>query len=197
MSDNAQTDWVEESAVLADFETAALAAVSDEELDTADEDGCLGGNQEYLDLRFLTLEHLASALALECGLVLELQSARDPSASEAKFLAARPLDDEAAALWNLDIGVASVTVALIVAGAHPFLSCNGGVFGTRHGRSVPMVRFYLRDLDPGLLLDWAQKSEATVTLEDGVVVLGARDISPLLRFAALVFDTLSGNTAAQ
>jgi hypothetical protein len=96
-------------------------------------------------------------------------------------------------LWHLDVGVAAATVALIASGAHPFLSCNGGVLGAHHSRPHPLVRFYLQDLTPQRLRDWLSGSGLSLRNEEGILVLHSERLEPFSVFARLALETLSGN----
>lgn len=177
------------------FQLTGLVVLSRAEIEAAEDEGFLGGNQEYLDLSFLGVADLAKCIAREDGLLRQFQEAEDTSAAELAFLGSRKLQDDVEALWHLDVGVASATVGLIASGAHPFLSCNGGVLGTHHSRPHPLVRFYLQDLAPNELLDWVAKSGLSVTNEEGILVLQSDRLEPFLVFAKLVLDTLSAAQA--
>lgn len=168
-----------------------LAVLSVAEIEAAEDEGFLGGNQEYLDLSFLGVADLADCIARE-GLILRwFHEAEETGAAERAFIASRKLEDEVEALWHLDVGVASATVALIASGAHPFLSCNGGVLGAHHSRPHPLVRFYLQDLAGDQLLDWVARSGLSVANEEGILVLHGERLEPFLIFASLVWETLS------
>lgn len=170
------------------FQLTGLAVLSRAEIEAAEDEGFLGGNQEYLDLSFLGVADLADCIAREDGLLCQFHEAEDASAAEQAFLESRKLQDDVEALWHLDVGVASATVGLIASGAHPFLSCNGGVFGTHHSRPHPLVRFYLQDLAPDELLDWVAKSGLSVTNEEGVLMLHSEQLEPFLTFARFILE---------
>lgn len=168
-----------------------LAVLSVAEIEAAEDEGFLGGNQEYLDLSFLGLRDLADCIAKEDLLLRQLQEEGDRGAAEWAFIATRKLQDDVDALWHLDVGVASATVALIASGAHPFLSCNGGVLGAHHSRPHPLIRFYLQNLAKSQLLDWVARSGLSLANEDGILVLSGERLEPFLVFASLVLQTLS------
>lgn len=173
------------------LDLTGLAVLSVAEIEAAEDEGFLEGNQEYLDLSFLGAVDLADCIAKEDLLLGQFHEAEDTGAAERAFIASRKPQDDVEALWHLDVGVASATVALIASGAHPFLSCNGGVLGAHHSRPHPLVRFYLQALAPNQLLDWVARSGLSVANEDGILVLHSERLEPFSIFASLVLETLS------
>lgn len=173
------------------LDLTGLAVLSVGEIEAAEEEGFLEGNQEYLDLRFLGVADLAESIAKEGLLLRQFNEADDSGAAERAFIASREIQDDVEALWHLDVGVASATIALIASGAHPFLSCNGGRLGAHHSRPHPLLRFYLQDLAPNQLLDWVAKSGLSIANEGGTLALHSERLEPFLIFASLVLKTLS------
>ena len=173
------------------LDLTGLVVLTNAEIEAAEDEGFLAGNQEYLDLTFLGVTDLADCIAREGVLLRQFSEARDIAVAERAFVAGRKLQDDVEALWHLDVGVASATVALIASGAHPFLSCNGGVLGTHHSRPHPIVRFYLPDLSPGLLRDWLSRSGLSASNEDGNLVLHSDRLEPFYFFARAALDTLT------
>jgi hypothetical protein len=177
---------------LGSIDFARLTILSDADLDRADEEGFLGGNQEYQDLRGLDRDDLAWAIQHEALLVAAVKSASDPAAVEARLYARRSLDDERQSLWHLDLGVAAATVAIAAAGGQPYLSCNGGAYGHPHGCERPQVRFYLQNLDLRRLKAWTEMAGVSLAQLDDVLVLHASEPDRLLAFAQVALGALDG-----
>ncbi|MES2833674.1 MAG: hypothetical protein V4707_03075 [Pseudomonadota bacterium] len=170
------------------LDLTGLAVLSVADIEAAEDEGFLEGNQEYLDLTCLGVADLTDCIARENHLLRQFHEAEDTGAAERAFMASRKVQDDVEALWHLDVGVASATVALIASGAHPFLSCNGGVLGAHHSRPHPLVRFYLQDLAPNQLLDWVTRSGLSVANEEGILMLHSERLEPFLIFAKLVLS---------
>ena len=168
----------------------ALAVLSDAELDAAEDDGVLGGNQHYQDLQACTVDDLRFALRQERALLDQFAQVADSAEAETLVNADRPPDDERHALWHLDIGVVSAVLAVVALGGHAVLSCNGGAFGGVHAFSTPQVRFYLADASPDLLLRLAEGAGIGLTQEDGLVVLYGRSTAEFWKFACLALNSL-------
>lgn len=175
------------------IDLSCLRRLTDDELDVADEEGDLAGNQHYLDLRAASLSDLAHALDSEAALILEVRRSEDPAEAELAVYASRPPDDERESLWNMDLGVASAAVALAVAGACPFTSCNGGAFGGAHDKTRPQVRFYLQDAELDFLRDWAEKAGAWIEARDDALTLVAQDLDVLLCFARIAAGAMGSD----
>ncbi|WP_292086952.1 hypothetical protein [Brevundimonas sp.] len=175
------------------LDLTGLAVLSVAEIEAAEDEGFLAGNQEYLDLSFLSVADLADCITREDQLLRQFRGAPDSGAAEQAFIASREVQDDVEALWHLDVGVAAATVALIASGAHPFLSCNGGVLGAHHSRPHPLVRFYLQDLAPQRLRDWLSGSGLSLSNEEGILVLHSERLEPFSVFASLALKTLSEN----
>jgi hypothetical protein len=146
----------------------------------ADEDSGLGCNRMYADLRGLSWGDAKKAVALERDLVKRVESAADPPGEYEKI--EEDLFESDEGLWGLDLGVASVVVALSAAKCIPFSSCNGGAFGGRHQEIYPVVAFYARPQMLELLI--ASAEEADVGLEGGeYLVAYANDVRKMHAFA--------------
>lgn len=166
-----------------DLDSARIDVLSDDALEAADEAGELDGNQHYVDLSTATWADVVYALAEERRLIRELEEAADPGDLEESLCEARDPEDEREALWHLDVGVAAPVIALNALGAHTALSCNGGVFGGKHLRDCPSVRFYPRHAPLEGLLEAARASGVGLIEEEGRALLYARSVHDLQRFA--------------
>lgn len=173
------------------LDLTGLTRLTIAEIEAAEDDGFLAGNQEYLDLSFLGVTDLAECIVREGDILHQFRETGDSASSETAFIAGRKIQDEVETLWHLDVGVASATVALIASGAHPFLSCNGGLLGAPHSRPHPLVRFYLQDLQPDQLRQWLARSGLSALKEDGYLVLRSDHIEPFYLFAQAALETLS------
>ena len=166
-----------------ELDAARLDLLSDHALEAADEAGELDGNHHYIDLSTASWEDVAYALSEEGRLLTELENASDPAELEARLCEARELKDEREALWHLDVGVAAPVIALNALGAHTALSCNGGVFGGRHLRDFPSVRFYPRHAPLDGLLAAARASGVGLIEEEGRALVYASSVQDLQQFA--------------
>ncbi len=191
MADDDQQTGIRGATTGQALDLTRLAVLSVAEIEAADDEGFLAGNQEYLDLSFLKVADLADCIAREDRLLRQFRAAPDSGAAERAFIASRKVQDDVEALWHLDVGVAAATVVLIASGAHPFLSCNGGVLGAHHSRPHPLVRFYLQDLAPQHLREWLAGSGLSLSNEEGILVLHAERQEPFSVFARLALKTLS------
>ena len=124
---------------------ADLADISPDELEQAEEEGALAGNRSYCDLRGCGWGVVRTALDIETKVIDRLKMADDVEAEMSAFEEERAIafDDEPA-LWGLDVGVASATIAISAYGAVPVSSCNAGAFGGRHPARYPYVAFFLQ-----------------------------------------------------
>jgi len=161
------------------------AALSQAEADEADESGFLAGNQMYQDLRGCGWDELARAIAVEREFIFRLQQAEDLEAEAARIDDERQdCFDPAEGLWELDIGVASATIALSALGAIPVGSCNAGGFGGHHQASRPYVAFYLAATDPELLTSIARDANVGLSnAAEGLVQIFAAGDLDLVCFA--------------
>jgi hypothetical protein len=167
------------------LDVASLARLSDAAADEADESGDLAGNRMYQDLRGYGWPDVARALVVEHRMIARLQEAEDLEA-EAMRIDDERLDcfEPSDGLWGLDVGVASVTIALSAFGAIPVASCNAAGFGGTHQGAYPYVAFFIGGADPNAIISTARAAGVGVRNDtDGVAqIFGASDLS-LLRFA--------------
>lgn len=106
--------------------------------DAADGVG-LGCNRDYRDLRGLTVE--------DFRLVIDRETRELDRVAMNRLRCAGCEDgcDECEVeIDGLELGVASVVVALSVIGCIPYTSCNGGLLGGAHAAEVCIVGFYMR-----------------------------------------------------
>jgi hypothetical protein len=99
------------------LDISGLSTLTEAEADEADESGQLAGNHMYQDLRGCGWDDLSRALDIERQFMARLQRAQDLE-DEAARLDEERLDcfEPSDGLWELDIGVASATVALLAPG---------------------------------------------------------------------------------
>jgi hypothetical protein len=168
-----------------------LAMLTDDEADTAADEGLLAGNQQYQDLQDCDVDDLAFAIQLERNLVERVLSSTDPALEEVAIAEERPANDEREALWHLDVGVAAAVVALVVLGAHTVLSCNGGEYGRSHTFGTPQIRAYIGAASAEHLVDLARRAGVGVGQEDGLVVLYAPSCRAFLMFAEQTLKELT------
>lgn len=127
-----------------DFDASQLASPPDEAtLDAADEDGAFDGNRAFMDLRGMDWTDVEETLEIERGVLARLEAADDLDDEEEAVTEELVSEYGVEALWSLDPGVASATIALSALGATPVASCNGGVLGGQHKEAYPLVAFYL------------------------------------------------------
>lgn len=163
-----------------------LDVLTDEEADAADDDGYLGGNQLYQDIRGASWDDVRAMLRLETGLIEKIAAAEDPAAAEEDFYETRDLDqDFADGIHGLDVGVAAAAMALSALGATPFISCNAGSFGGTHVARFPYVAFYLSKAPIETLLLIAERAGVGLDAQEGAGRLYARSVLDLLKFADL------------
>lgn len=171
------------------LDAATLDAPSSEELEAADDEGYLGGNRYYRDLRGWGWDDVRDALKIEGALIKTIAAAADPAAAEEAFEELRGAeDDDAEGLWGLDVGVAAAVLALSALGGIPFMSCNGGSFGKQHPAAHPYVAFYLGAMSPELVGELARATGVGLGAQDGVARLYARSVRDFHRFAALALE---------
>jgi hypothetical protein len=172
------------------LDIGCLASLTEAEAEEADENGQLAGNHMYQDLRGYTWADLAKAIEIERRLIGRLQAAQDLEAE------AEQLDDERLdsfepddGLWELDIGVASATVALSALGAVPVGSCNAGGFGGHHQGAHPYVAFFLGKARVDEVVSLAQAAQVGLRSDGAGLahIYGAGDLD-LLRFAETTRD---------
>lgn len=168
-----------------------LAVLTDDEVDAADEEGLLAGNQHYQDLQDCNVADLEFAIQLESKLIERLVRSADPAREEAAIAEERPADDERAALWHLDVGVAAAVVALVALGAHTVISCNGGEYGRTHTFATPQIRAYIAAASAEHLVDLGCRAGVGVRQEDGLVLLYAPSCRAFLMFAEQTLKDLT------
>src|ERR1700716_1490756 len=120
------------------LDTQSLHVVSEAEAEAAEDEGFLGGNQYYQDLRGWTWSEVRAVLDAEARAIARIALSADPAAAEARFEDERDADeDPIEALFGLDVGVAAAVLALSALGAMPYISCNAGSFGGPHQGARP------------------------------------------------------------
>lgn len=171
-----------------------LGLPSDEELDQAEEEGSLAGNNEYIDLTACSWDEARRTLELERAVLAELRTAASESEAYEGYLEARmhwpePLDR----LFDLEPGVASAVVGLCAFGAVT-ISSRGGPFAGAASRAeeCPYVAFFLAaDLAPALLAIAETADVGLVSDEFGIVRLYAPSVDDLMAFAAMLVECAS------
>lgn len=127
-----------------DMDEAKLAQISDDELEDAESEGSIAGNNAYQDLRGFSWRDIDATLSLECSIIERLKAAPDLESAVRDFEEARTRSiDDHDALYNLDVGVAAGVVALSAIGAVPISSCNAGAFGGHHTATYPYIAFLI------------------------------------------------------
>lgn len=167
-----------------------LATLTETEAGEADESGQLAGNHMYQDLRGCGWDDLSRALDLERQFMARLQGAEDLE-DEAARLDEERLDcfEPSDGLWELDIGVASATVALSALGAVPVGSCNAGGFGGQHQGGYPYVAFYLGIAAPATIVALARAANVGLRSDEtGLAQIFAAGDFDLFRFAQTAQD---------
>jgi hypothetical protein len=172
---------------------ADLADISPEELEQSDEDGALAGNRSYCDLRGCGWGVVRTALDIETKVIDRLKMADDIEAEMSAFEEERvtAFDDEPA-LWGLDVGVASATIAISAYGAIPVSSCNAGAFGGRHPASYPHVAFFLpKDLAPEIMRCAEAADVGLLCDESGLAQIYGQGEMDLVRFAQTAWERIA------
>ncbi|HTO79333.1 MAG TPA: hypothetical protein VMJ31_06110 [Methylocystis sp.] len=173
---------------------ADLADISKEELERAEEEGWLAGNRSYLDMRGFSWNEVRTALDTEIDVINRLKAAKDPEAELAAFeeLQATSFEDEPA-LWGLDVGVASATVAVSAFGATPVSSCSAGAFGGQHQASYPHVAFFLpKELATPVIRCAEESNVGLLCAENGIAQIYGQGEMDLVRFAETAWRSHSG-----
>ncbi len=149
--------------------------------DASDESG-LGCNREYCDLRRMPWSEAKRALVLEERLLARLASAPDIQEELEKI--EEELIEGPEGLYGLDVGVASVVVALSAARCIPFSSCNGGALGDgHHNEQYPLVAFYARPLIAEVILRCAELANVGIHDHGGCLVAYADSVEGMIHFA--------------
>ncbi len=168
-----------------ELKLADLADVSSQELEEADDEGCLAGNRSYRDMRGFSWDEVRAAIDTEVNVINRVKAAEDPDAELEAFegLQATSFEDEPV-LWGLDVGVAAATIAVSAFGATPMSSCNAGAFGGKHQARYPYVAFFLpKELASEMMLCVEESDVGLLCDEDGVVQIYGRGEMDLVRFA--------------
>lgn len=174
-------------AIQRDFDPSRLASPPDNAtLDAADEDGAFDGNRAFMDLRGMDWNDVAEILEIEGRVLARLEAAIDLDDEEEAITEELVAEYGAEALWSLDPGVASATIALSALGATPVASCNGGVLGGQHKEAYPLVAFYLPASTASVVNALAEAAGIGLLIDDhGRGQLYAQSYKGLLRFAEL------------
>jgi hypothetical protein len=152
----------------------------------AKDEGDLGGNRAYMDLRRASWGAAKAAFARENELIARLEASPDPGK---EYFEIEDITYEDENLHSLDLGMASTVLALSAAGCVPFSSCNAGAFGGRHVERYPVAAFYARPATAKAILNCAEEAQIGLrTSDDGHIVVYADDIRCLRRFAAEVIE---------
>lgn len=166
-----------------EIDLKALAVLSEEEADAGEDDG-LQGNQQYRDLRGISWDQVADALAAEAALIQRFRASDDIEAEAERYDEEReeaflPEED----LWGLDVGVIGATLALSALGATTVSSCNAGGFGGFHVAQFPHIAFFLPREIAGEVLAIAEAAGAGLAMTTGgLVCLSGRTDLDLHRF---------------
>lgn len=172
----------------------ALAVLSEEEADAGEDTG-LQGNQQYRDLRGITWDQVAEALAREAALFQRFAASPDLDEEAELYAEEReeaflPEED----LWGLDIGVISATLALSALGAITVSSCNAGGFGGLHTAAFPHVAFYLpRDAAVRVMAIAEAANVGLDVIEGGIARLYGRADQDLHRFGEIALWRFQGS----
>ena len=153
--------------------------------EAADETG-LGLNHAYMDLRRASWEAAKTAFGRENELIARLDSSTDP---EQEYEVVEDITYEDEDLYSLDLGMASLVLALSAAGCVPYSSCNAGAFGGHHVERHPVVAFYARPATAKALLAFAEEAQIGLqTSKDGHIIVYADDIRSLRHFAEKLIE---------
>ncbi|MBP6878281.1 hypothetical protein [Phenylobacterium sp.] len=167
-----------------------LAAPPDAaEIEAAHEDRYLDGNQAFVDLGGMSWANLSETLEIERRILDRLERAPDLDEEEEAVIEELDAEFGADALWGLDPGVASATIALSALGATPVASCNGGVLGGQHKEAYPLVAFYMPTGIAARVHELATAAQAGLIVDDsGRAQIYGGSYRELLRFAELTLE---------
>lgn len=162
-----------------------------------DPEATLGGNHLYEDLRWARWSHVRRVIKIETDAIGRIMAAADPAEAADRLDQTYQKTGELHIhpLHGLDLGVASATLALAANRAVPVISCNGGAFGGSHLGLHPYVAFHARKNALGELLAWAGEAGAGLVGRDGLVVLYADRIDPMIAFARIACEAAEGPAA--
>jgi hypothetical protein len=117
----------------------------------ASHDAGLAGNREYSDLRGFSWAAAQRACDFEDELVDRVENSAD-AADEIAAIDDELYELEESDLCGLDLGVATLVIALSAARCVPCSSCNAGAYdGAHHQEKYPLVAFYARPAQIPLL----------------------------------------------
>ena len=153
-------------------------------------EGTLGCNRSYVDLRRLTWLEARRVYSVEDVLLARIETSSTPN--EEHGLIEDELYEDAEGIYGLDIGVASAVVALSAARCVPFSSCNGGAFGGCHHESHPVVALFARPETTSLLVECAEEADCgLLSGEMGHLVVYANDIRNMRAFSTALIGRRS------
>ena len=148
------------------------------------DEGTLGGNRAYMDLRGASWADARQTSEDETQLIARLENADDP---EAEYEAIEEKIFES--FYPLDLGLASTILALSAAKCIPFSSCNAGAFGGQHAEHYPVVAFYARPAVAELILTCAEEIGVGLNMTDtGALITYADDIRSMRAFGAKLIE---------
>ncbi|WP_231029255.1 hypothetical protein [Sphingomonas sp. IC-56] len=143
----------------------------------------LGGNHEYVDLRYISWADAIAVAREEREISDRIGRADDPD--DEWTVIQDELEDDPGLLVLLDLGVASTVAALSAAGCITISSCNGGAHGDHHHERYPLVAFYARRQHVPLLLSAAELAGVGIENDpDGALVVYADALDRMSAFAA-------------
>lgn len=154
-------------------------------------EGNLGGNPFYVDLRYLSWREALRVYELEEKYIKRILASSDPDIEYKKIDG--EIESDPVGIFGLDIGVASSVCALFAARCIPFSSCNAGAFGGSHNEDFPCVVFYARMESIDMLLQCAETAEVGLKLiqEVGCLFLYSDDINKMRIFANSLIENRS------
>ena len=148
------------------------------------DEGGLGGNRSYIDLRYLSWKKALRVYELEEKYIERILASSDWDI-ECERIEEDEILSDSIGIFGLDIGVASSVCALSAARCIPFSSCNAGAFGGSHHEIYPCVVFYARIEIVDILLQCAEIAEIGLILNEeyGHLLLYSDDIVKMRIFA--------------
>lgn len=153
--------------------------------DEASEDAGLGGNRDYIDLRYLSWRDASRVLEREREMMRRIESLEECDPDSDIFQ--EELVECERYLFGLDLGVASSVIALSAATCVPFSCCNAGAFGDHHQEKFPLVAFYTRRNIADLIL--AAAEESGIGLQgDEFLIAFSDDIRKMPSFASALIS---------
>ena len=147
------------------------------------DEGGLGGNRSYIDLRYLSWKKALRVYELEEKYIKRILASSDWDI-ECEIIEEEEILSDSIGIFGLDIGVASSVCALSAALCIPFSSCNAGAFGGSHNEFYPCVVFYARMEIIDMLLQCAEIAEiGLINKENGCLFLYSDNIVKMRIFA--------------